>query len=310
MNYPSILMIRPWRFGFNTETAENNEFQHSPEFKEGDRDLVLNAIANNAMAEFDAFVTLLQSHNVDVIVFQDNDKPWTPDSIYPNNWFSTHSDGTFILYPMYAENRRAERKPVFINQLEEHFHINRKMDYSFYENEGKFLESTGSMIFDHSYRKIYANISERTHPDLVQEISKELGYKPVIFNAYDQQNKPIYHTNVLMCMGEEFVLICLDAIPEKEKVGVIKSFQENQKEIIDIDFNQLINFCGNMLQIKNRKGENLLVMSEAAFQALNIEQIQTLEKYNTLVHTSLSTIEKYGGGSARCMLAEIFLNRK
>lgn len=310
MNYPTILMIRPFRFGFNPQTADNNEFQQSPDFSAGQKQSILDEIADKALQEFDFFVEKLREQDIDVWVLQDDDSPLTPDSIFPNNWFSSHEDGTLILYPMYAPNRREERKSHVIQNFHRQFEISKTIDFSHFENENKFLESTGSIILDRKNKVLFANVSERTDKEVLDKVSKELGYTSVVFHAFDRDNNPIYHTNVLMCMGDEFAVICLEAIPEKYREQVISALRALNKEIVDISMHQLENFCGNMLQVNNKQNKPFLVMSEAAFKSLDQSQIEIIEKYNTLLHAPLYTIEKYGGGSARCMMAEIYWKKK
>ncbi len=297
-----LLMIRPAHFNFNAETAENNHFQ----IKSTDPN-----IPEKALAEFDRLVQLLRDYQVDVTVVQDSLHPYTPDSIFPNNWISFHSDGTICLYPMYAENRRQERKPAVFAAINEKFEIGNTIDYSGQEERNIFLEGTGSMVLDRSHHLAYACLSERTNENVLQQFCDEMGYQPVVFSAIDNDGEPIYHTNVMMCVADRFVLICLDAIPnEIEKQWVQEQILATEKSIIPISMEQMNHFAGNMLQINNRMGEKLLVMSSQAFHSLDEEQIQTLENFNTIIHADIKTIESNGGGSARCMIAEMFLPLK
>jgi hypothetical protein len=295
-----ILMIRPVNFGFNEQTAESNAFQNSAA-KTDDA----NAIARR---EFDAMVKLLRANGVDVTVVDDTPEPYTPDSIFPNNWVSFHSDGQVFLYPMQAQNRRLERREDIINGLEDNFAVKHVIDLSRFEDEGKFLEGTGSMVLDRENQIAYACISPRTDRDVLELFCKEAGYKPVTFDAVDEKGQAIYHTNVLMCLGSGFATICIDSIANPhEKVMVKESLWSTQKEIIDISFEQMNHFAGNMLEVKNKDGETLIVMSKSAHDALREDQKKVLSGYGKLVYADISTIESLGGGSARCMMAEVHL---
>lgn len=292
-----ILMIRPVNFGFNEQTAESNAFQKSGEQTE---------VQQKALQEFNAFVEVLRANEVDVLVIDDTPEPHTPDSIFPNNWISFHENGSVFLYPMQAENRRLERK-VF-NTIKEVFPNLKIHDLSYFEQQNRFLEGTGSLVLDRENKLAYACISPRTDPEIVTEFCRISGYQPVLFHAADQNGKAIYHTNVLMALGDQFAVICLDSIQNQtEKTTVKEALQQSGKEIIEISFEQMNAFAGNMLQLKNNYGESLLVMSETAFLSLNQTQIKTLEKYCRLIYSTLNTIETNGGGSARCMMAEVFL---
>ena len=294
-----ILMIRPVNFSFNAETAGNNAFQ------------IKNDEANvqgKALNEFDQFVSMLRSNGVDVIVIDDTPEPNTPDSIFPNNWVSFHDDGTVLLYPMYAPNRRAERKEHVIEKLNEHFIIKNKIDLSYNESSKLFLEGTGSMVLDRDNRIAFACLSPRTDQKVLDEFCRKMNYKAVVFHSVDENGQAIYHTNVMMCVGDKFVVICLDSIREaKEKKNVISAIEKTGKEIIDISYDQLNHFAGNMLQVENNKAEKLLVMSTQAFLSLSGDQVKKLNGYNRIIHAPLTTIEVNGGGSARCMMAEIHL---
>lgn len=291
-----ILMIRPINFGFNEQTAESNAFQKNGEQTE---------VQQKALQEFDAFVGILQANGVDVTVINDTLEPHTPDSIFPNNWISFHEDVSVFLYPMQAENRRLERK-VF-NTIKEAFDAKQIYDLSYFEQQNKFLEGTGSMVLDRNNKVAYACISPRTNPEVIEEFCKLSGYKVFPFHATDEKGKAIYHTNVLMGIGDRFAVICLDSIQdETEKQSVKEALQQSGKEIVEISFEQMNAFAGNMLQLQSKSGESLLVMSETAFLSLKEAQIKVFEKYSKLVHASLNTIETNGGGSARCMMAEVF----
>jgi hypothetical protein len=292
-------MIRPVNFGFNAETAVNNAFQVA-----GQDD----AAQDKAAKEFDAFVQVLKDNGVDVMVVNDTPEPYTPDSIFPNNWVSFHHDGTIILYPMFATNRRQERKPGVLEQLGEKFSIRKKIDLTSYEPQNKYLEGTGSMVLDRDKKIAYACISPRTDKTILEDFAQQMGYRPVTFTSVDQNGKAIYHTNVMMCVADRYVVICLDSIADKsERATVEKVIVDSGKEIITITPDQMNHFAGNMLQVENNKGEKLLVMSSQAYKALTKEQVRRLESFNKIIHSPLDTIETNGGGSARCMMAEVFL---
>jgi hypothetical protein len=294
-----ILMIRPVNFGFNAETAVNNAFQVAGQDA---------AAQDKAAKEFDAFVEVLQQNGIDVTVVNDTPEPYTPDSIFPNNWISFHNDGTIILYPMFAANRREERKPGVLQQLGKRFLINKTVDLTGYEPQHKFLEGTGSMVLDRDKKIAYACISPRTDKTILEDFAKQLGYQPVSFTSVDQNGKAIYHTNVMMCVADTYVVICLDSIANAaERKMVEEVIRKSGKEIITITLEQMNHFAGNMLQVENNKGDKLLVMSSQAFIALSGEQVKKLESFNKIIHAPLDTIETNGGGSARCMMAEVFL---
>lgn len=294
-----ILMIRPVSFAFNAETAANNAFQ----IKKDEAD-----VQSKALKEFDAFVSILRRNDVDVTVVEDTPEPNTPDSIFPNNWVSFHDNGVLLLYPMFAPNRREERKQHVLDTINEHFVVTDKIDLSYHEKNHQFLEGTGSMVLDRENKIAFACLSPRTDRKVLDEFCKKMNYESVAFHSVDENGKPIYHTNVMMCVADRYVVICLDSINDaEEKKNVIKVIQKTGKEIIEINYDQLNHFAGNMLQIENARGEKLLVMSTRAYQSLSQEQVQKLSSYNKIIHSSLSTIETNGGGSARCMMAEIHL---
>ena len=299
-NTSHLLMIRPVGFMFNTETAVNNAFQSTQD---------VNA-QELALEEFDSFVNLLRQHRINVTVIDDTPEPHTPDSIFPNNWISFHSDGSIVLYPMYAANRRLERKLHVIEKLKEQFKVNRQIDLSSYETTNSFLEGTGSMVLDRDSKIAYACISQRTDIEVLNDFCSQLGFMPISFTAIDTNGFPIYHTNVMMCVADRYVVICLAAIAdEKERNDVIASIAKSGKEIISISLDQMNHFAGNMLQVKNNAGEKFLIMSFQAHQSLTEKQIIQLTSYNSILQSSLDTIERNGGGSARCMMAEVFLPR-
>lgn len=293
-------MIRPVNFGFNEETAVSNAFQN--------RNAEKNGVQEKALAEFDSMVNMLRENGVDVRVIEDTPQPYTPDSIFPNNWVSFHADGNIFLYPMQAENRRLERREDIISRLEDTFKVNRIEDLSRFEAGGKYLEGTGSMVLDRENKIAYACISPRTDPDVLNLFCGQEGYRPVCFDAADERGIAIYHTNVLMCIGSRFAVICMDSISnQNEKAVVSKSLISAGKKIIEISFNQMNHFAGNMLEVKNEAGETIIVMSQSAFNSLNDQQKATLEKFGKLVYSDITTIETNGGGSARCMMAEVHL---
>ena len=297
-----LLMIRPVNFAFNPETAESNAFQIKQEDAE---------VQQRAEKEFDDFVNVLMQNGVDVTVADDTPQPYTPDSIFPNNWVSFHEDGTVILYPMFAPKRRLERKPTVLETINNKFSINKINDLSSFEEENIFLEGTGSMVLDRDKKIAYACLSNRTNQKILDEFCKITGYEAVVFNSTDEHRLAIYHTNVMMCVADKYVVICLDSIPDSaERKMVEEKIIESGKEIIAISFQQLNHFAGNMLQVENATGEKLLVMSSQAYQSLTAEQISKLSSYNKIIHSSLTTIETNGGGSARCMMAEIHLQKK
>jgi len=295
-----LLMIRPVNFGFNEETAESNAFQN--------KDKNQQAVQEKALAEFNGFVHILRENGVDVTVVDDNPQPYTPDSIFPNNWVSFHSDGNIFLYPMQAENRRLERREDIISLLEDNFKVHHIVDLSRYEEHNKFLEGTGSMVLDREHKIAYACLSPRTDKDVLEVFCKQSGYTAICFDATDESGKDIYHTNVLMCVGSKFAVICLDSVPNPhERVVVSESLTSAQKEIIEISFEQMNQFAGNMLEVKSKDGETLIVMSKSAYESLDEGQIFTLKRYGKLVYADIQTIENNGGGSARCMMAEVHL---
>ena len=303
----TILMVRPVRFRMNEETAVNNYFQE-------DIDIKNQTINLRAQQEFDQFVSLLRSKGVDVIVVEDIYERDTPDSIFPNNWVSFHASGTVGLYPMFAENRRRERREDILDVLEENgFEIRTVIDYTSAEEEGLFLEGTGSIVMDRDHQKAYCALSPRADEDLFIEFCEDMECTPIIFTAYqsvDGNRMPIYHTNVMMCIAETFAVICLDAIDDKkERRNVVNHLKEDGKEIIAITEVQLQNFAGNMLQVIGKGGKRYLAMSSAAFTSLTPEQIRAINRHCEIIHSPLGTIETCGGGSARCMMAEIFLPR-
>jgi hypothetical protein len=302
----SILMIRPVAFRMNEQTAVNNYYQ---KVLDGLSSETVNA---KAQEEFDAFVNKLRMVGVNVIVVEDTKTPDTPDSIFPNNWISFHESGDVALYPMFAENRRHERREDVLDMLEDQgFVINEIMDYTSAEEDGYFLEGTGSILLDRENDKAYCALSPRADEELFIEFCEDFEYTPVIFEAFQTVNgerKLIYHTNVMMCLGETFAVICADCIDDKkERKMVLDSLRGDEKEVILITEDQVNNFAGNMLEVKGSEDRRYLVMSKSAHQSLTKKQIAQIEEHVTILSSSLDTIEACGGGSARCMMAEVFL---
>jgi hypothetical protein len=293
-------MIRPVNFGFNEETAVSNAFQKK---QSGKADV--NVLAQQ---EFDGMVQTLCVNGVDVIVVDDTVEPHKPDAIFPNNWVSFHDDGTVFLYPMQAENRRLERREDIISRLENQFSVKHIIDLSRFELEHKFLEGTGSVVHDRQNKIAYACISPRTDREVLDVFCEQMGYKALTFDAADEKGQAIYHTNVLMCLGSQFAVICLDCISNPhERIIVRESLIVTEKKIIEISFEQMNQFAGNMLEVKNKAGETLIVMSQSAYNSLFEDQKNMLKQFGKLVCADISTIESVGGGSARCMMAEVYL---
>ncbi|WP_334055652.1 citrulline utilization hydrolase CtlX [Polaribacter sp. P097] len=304
----SILMIRPVNFRMNEQTAVNNYYQEDLSIKNVE-------INKKAQLEFDNYVNKLKSFGIEVIVISDNLENDTPDSIFPNNWISFHANGTVAVYPMFAENRRLERREDVLEKLEENgFVIENVVDYTSAEEQNIFLEGTGSMILDRQNQKAYCALSPRADEELFIEFCEDFEYTPVIFTANQTVNgarEAIYHTNVMMCVAETFAVICLSCIDDKKELKhVLKSLKEDKKEVIDISEEQVTNFAGNMLQVQGANNERFLIMSQSAYDCLTKDQINRIQKHCKIISSSLSTIETCGGGSARCMMAEVFLPKQ
>ncbi len=302
----SILMIRPVSFRMNEQTVVNNYYQKVIE------NLSPENVNAKAQEEFDTFVEKLRAVGVNVVVVNDTMNPDTPDSIFPNNWISFHQNSDVALYPMFAENRRRERREEILDTLEDQgFLIENIVDYSSAEDDGYFLEGTGSMLLDRANGKAYCALSPRADEELFIEFCEDFDYAPVIFEAFhnvDGERKLIYHTNVMMCLGETFAVICADCIDDKaERKNVIQNLKDNNKEVIFITEEQVNSFAGNMLEVKGEDDKRFIVMSTAAYNSLTEDQIAKLSAHAEILHSSLDTIESCGGGSARCMMAEIFL---
>jgi hypothetical protein len=297
-----LLMIKPVAFDFNAQTAVNNAFQQQGSNQNAQE---------KAENEFDTFVQKLAAAGVDVTVVKDTPVPHTPDSIFPNNWISFHQDGTIVLYPMYAINRRAERKQHVLDTISAKFKLNNTIDLSAHENNNFFLEGTGSMVLDREKKIAYACLSPRTDKTILEEWCKQMNYTPCSFYSVDESGGEIYHTNVMMCVADKYVVICLDSIHNSsERKMVEDTITKSGKQIIEIAYPQMNRFAGNMLQVQNAKGEKILVMSSQAYTSLTPAQVKLLESFNRILHSDLTTIETNGGGSARCMMAEVFLPEK
>jgi hypothetical protein len=300
----TILMIRPAAFGFNEETASTNFFQHRLSQSSAE-------LQQKALQEFDAMVQLLKDNGVNVLVAEDTSQPAKPDAIFPNNWISTSPSGTVSIFPMYAPSRRAEKRDDIVKWLAAEFVVKDLQDWSEYEVEGRFLEGTGSMVIDHDNKMIYASASERTNIAVLEKYAASNKYQAIVFLATDKNYHPVYHTNVVMSLGEDFAVLCEEAIDEEwELIAVRQLLESTGKAIIPITRRQMHSFAGNMLQLQNDKGERLLVMSEAAWQSLRTEQKEMLEAYSKLLPVDVSTIEEVEGGSVRCMMAEVFLEKR
>jgi len=302
----TILMIRPVSFRMNEQTAVNNYYQKVLE------SITPETVQFRALQEFDDFVEKLQAIGVNVIVIDDTKDTDTPDSIFPNNWISFHENGDVALYPMFAENRRLERREDILETLEDlGYQINNVVDYTSAEEEKIYLEGTGSLLLDRVNGKAYCALSPRADEDLLIEFCEDFEFTPVSFVANQTLNEkrvPIYHTNVMMCLGEKFSVICLDSIDnKKERKEIIKHLKEDRKEIIAISEEQVNNFAGNMLQVLGKNEERYIVMSNSAYESLTKQQLNQIEKHGKILYSSLDTIEACGGGSARCMMAEVFL---
>ena len=298
----AILMIRPHRFYPNPETAADNAFQ---------QDIVADqmlAVSAAARSEFDRAVEQLRGAGVTVEVVDDTATPQKPDAVFPNNWFSTHHDGRVALYPMYSAARRKERRLDVIDTLRAHYRITEVVDYSGEETEGRSLEGTGSLVLDHVHKIAYASLSHRTHPEVLKKFCRDFGYEPVTFRSESEPGRPIYHTNVMMCVGSEFALIGLENIPdEAERIGVQNLLEASGKEVIELRPAQIEEFAGNAIELHNDR-EKLLVLSTRAAAALTSAQQAAIERFARLLPLSLPTIE-LAGGSARCMIATIHLPR-
>tara|TARA_Y200000002_G_scaffold128301_1_gene105784 strand:+ start:4245 stop:5243 length:999 start_codon:yes stop_codon:yes gene_type:complete len=303
----SILMIRPINFGYNEETSCDNYYQN--------KDSIIKNPNETAQKEFDNMVNDLKQNGISVHVFQDDENDYTPDSIFPNNWVSFHENGDIGLFPMYAKNRRLERRPEVLEFLEsEGFTISNIVDYSSAESENKFLEGTGSMVLDRENRIAYCSISNRSNENLFIKFCEDFEFTPVLFNSFQSvgdKRLPIYHTNVMMCVATDYVIICLDSIDDKNQRKTVSNFiKDSGKKLIEISEKQVESFAGNMLELLNDKGESILVMSKSAEDSLDENQRKTITNHSRIISCKINTIEVCGGGSTRCMMAEIFLPKK
>lgn len=296
----AVLMVRPRSFGFNSQTAATNVFQRNPG---GD----YKSIREQAQIEFDRMVDLLRANDIEVLVVEDTSHPEKPDAVFPNNWISFHHDGTVVLYPMLAANRRLERNNPVISTIKQHYVVCDTIDLTPYETQNKFLEGTGSVVFDYVNRMAYAARSPRMDEGILQELNQKLGFQSVVFDAADEQGNAIYHTNVLMCIGTEFAVICLEAIlQEDDQEKLLESFSKTSHKVIAISFEQMKLFAGNMMEVKSKSGEVFVLLSQKAFQALVPGQLDALTRFAEPLAVNIPTLETYGGGSVRCMIAGIF----
>ena len=301
----NILMIRPAHFGYNEETASNNSFQTK------DTNLSTTEISQLAIQEFDAFVEKMKSKGINVIVAEDSNEPIKPDAIFPNNWVTFHEDGSVITYPMYSKIRRKERRFDILDDLKKDFEMTATSHLEKFESDELFLEGTGSMILDRVNKIVYACTSPRTDEKLLDIFCRMRGYRKAAFQSVDANGDDIYHTNVMMALGEDFVVISIETIKDaQQKEMLLGLFEETGKAVIDINFDQILAFAGNMLQVRNESGDTFLVMSQQAFESLTEEQIKKIEMRTNILYSPIKTIETFGGGSARCMMAEVFLPKK
>ena len=300
----TILMVRPARFCYNAETASTNHFQQAPT-------LSTDQLQEKAAKEFDGMVAGLRANGINVLVIDDTPEPHKPDAIFPNNWLSTTPAGAVSVFPMHAESRRLERREDIVTTLQEDFDVSNVQDWSLYEQQAQFLEGTGSMVIDHPHRIIYACLSPRTHQAVVEKFAEANGYRVITFTAHDENGREIYHTNVMMCIGEGFAVLCPKAITDHdERVAVAQLLESTGHENIYITHGQMNAFAGNLLQVKNKAGERFIAMSDKAFHSLEKEKLERLQQYGVLLPFDVSTIEQVEGGSVRCMMAEIFLEKK
>ncbi len=306
----TLLMVRPVCFKKNEQTATNNHYQKDIANLQNEQ---INTLAQQ---EFDGFAALLRSKGIEILVIEDTLTPEKPDSIFPNNWVSFHEDGTVVLYPMFAQNRRIERRTDILETLQNdyHFKINQTVDYSYYEQTDQYLEGTGSMVLDRENKIAYAAISDRTDLSLLDMFCEDLGYKSIYFYAFQDPNSDnpqlIYHTNVMMSVADKFAVVCLECVKDDEqRKNLSIALRRTHKKIIEISMDQTNAFAGNMLQVHNRQGQSFLIMSQSALESLDEEQVQAINEFSEIVAANLHVIETCGGGSARCMLAEVFLPR-
>ena len=300
----TILMVRPAAFAFNKETSENNFFQNKTAISSSE-------IQERALKEFDAMVAGLRKEEIDVLVIEDSPTPQKPDAIFPNNWFNTTAEGVLNIFPMYAKNRREEKRDDILKLIANNYFIHQFFDWTEYEAEAKYLEGTGSVVIDHKNKFVYACTSPRTHPGVVEKFAAANGYKAITFTAVDNEGREIYHTNVMMSIGEGFAVLCPKAISDDtERIAVAQLLETTGHENIYLGQDQLEHFTGNLLQVKNKKGTSFIVLSQTALNAFTDDQKERLQQYGKLLPFNVATIEKVSGGSVRCMMAEIFLTSK
>lgn len=291
-----ILMVRPAAFGFNVQTAGSNAFQNKADA----------TTQVQALREFDGMVDALRANDIEIIVVNDTPEPPKPDAIFPNNWISFHADGTVVLYPMLAENRQWERKNDVLETIRQQFEVDRVLDFTSHEEHGSYLEGTGSMVIDYVNNIAYANRSPRTHEVVLREACQALQLKPLIFDAFDVNKQPIYHTNVVMAVGSKFCVICLDAIPESDQDNLLISFEETRHKVVAISYAQMNAFAGNMMEVQTQHGEPMVLLSQQAFDSLLPGQANAIAQHAELLPLNIPTIETVGGGSVRCMVAGVF----
>jgi hypothetical protein len=296
----TVMMVRPAAFGFNLETAASNSFQHEIN---GSREQILEL----AIDEFDRVVNQLRANGIHVHVVEDTLVPTKPDAVFPNNWISFHPDGTLMLYPMEALNRRCERRLEVVLELQQKFNFEKVIDLTHFESENLFLEGTGSVVFDHEHKFAFAALSSRTSEVVFLELCKQIQYSPFMFAAFDESSQPIYHTNVVMCMGDDFVVVCLECLPDEQSRELfVNEVSRLGKSVLEISVAQMNAFAGNMLLLRDGRNNNKLVLSETAYQSLLSVQIDFLKQRVDFIRFNIPVIETIGGGSARCMLAEVF----
>lgn len=299
----TVFVVRPCRFQSNPQTVESNAFQAEKPWQD------LEASNRLAQKQFDILVGVLTQAGINCIVFDDTPEPHTPDSVFPNNWLTTHADGTVVLYPMEAENRRWERRPDILEALQQQygFIIEREVDLSPFETDGNFLEGTGSLVLDRRNRIAYACRSSRTSEPALEAFARDVGYRTVVFGANDEQGLPIYHTNVMMFVGSAVAVICIESVPEAEQADLLKSLESTSHEIVLIDYEQLNAFAGNMLELCDASGRSVIALSQQAYDSLDDAQRRTLRAHASLAICPIDHIETQSGGSVRCMLAEVHL---
>lgn len=300
----TIMMIKPRRFGFNTETEKDNIFQSKVDYTAED-------VAEKARNEFDNMTRILRENAVDIIEMEDTDLPVKPDAVFSNNWLCTLPDGSLYIFPVKAENRQKEIRPDIIEKLQNEFIVKNYTDLSGKVEQHSYLESTGSMVFDHANKIAYACLSQRTNKELFEDFCGEINYTPFSFKASDKNEDEIYHTNVMMHIGETYAVVCLEALEEvKDQIELSKMLRKTNHDIIAISYEQMHSFAGNMLQIKNMNDKKITVLSQTAYKSLRSEQKYMFNRHTQLQPVDISLIEKIGGGSVRCMITEIFLHKK